>query len=71
MKQDFVKINSVPTRILTWGKWITDNFDDGTENLVILISGSPGIITFYTKFCQTIYENLNGIPVWAIGHAGK
>lgn len=33
--------------------------------------GNPGLPGFYTTFCSTLYEQLNGkAVVWAVGHAG-
>jgi len=71
MRQGFVTINSVPTRILTWGKWITDEFDETSPSLIIFVSGLPGVTLCYKKFIETIHKNLNNIPVWVIGLAGE
>lgn len=71
MQEDFVEINFVPTRICTWGKWITDEFSDDETHLIVFVSGSPGILSFYIKFLTRIYEEMNGIPIWAIAHAGE
>lgn len=71
MQDDYVVINSVPTHIFTWGKWITENSKDNRE-LVLVISGNPGLPGFYTKFGSSLYNELDQeTPIWVIGHAGE
>lgn len=71
--EDYVVVNSVPTHIITIGKWITDEFEsDKTHELVLVIPGNPGYPYLYKKFCQTIHDELETHPsVWVVGHAGK
>lgn len=72
MKEGYVEVNTVPTHIFTWGQWIEDDFDEGTKEIVLMVTGNPGLGGFYTQFCSTIHDELdNKIPVWVIGHAGK
>lgn len=69
MNEAILNINNVPTKIVTWGQWIEEDFKSSSKDVIILIPGNPGITEFYKDFMKTIYEN-TGIPVWAIGHAG-
>ena len=71
MKDGFVTVNRVPTRVLTWNQWIKDEFDSKFKSLVLVISGNPGLPGFYTTFGQTLSDEFEGrFPVWVIGHAG-
>lgn len=67
-REDWIMVNNVPTRILTWGTWVEDLKDD--ENLVFVITGNPGVVDFYEQFLEELHKNLK-MPVWAVGHAGK
>ncbi|XP_075161529.1 lipid droplet associated hydrolase sturkopf [Haematobia irritans] len=70
MKEAFVNIGNVPTRIITFGKWIEESMDDVNE-IAICITGNPGLPGFYSEFCETVHERLEKkIPVWVIGHVG-
>lgn len=68
MNEAFVEVNGVRTKVLTWGRWIEESKGD-TDEIILLIPGNPGVVGFYTKFAQTLYEKTN-IPVWCVGHAG-
>lgn len=71
MEESYVMINSVPTHIFTWGKWITEKSIESKE-LVLIISGNPGLPGFYTKFASSLYNELDKeTPIWVIGHAGE
>lgn len=70
MKESFLTINKVPTKVITWGKTIEETFErHECKDVVILIPGTVGITTFYTTFLETIHKR-TGFPVWVIGHAG-
>lgn len=70
MNTAFVTVNKVPTKILTWGKWIEESFrNDERKEVVIVMTGNPGIVDYYELFCKTIHSK-TGLPVWCIGHAG-
>jgi hypothetical protein len=72
MQDDYVMINSVPTHIFTWGKWLNEKFDNKNKDLVFLITGNPGLPGYYTKFCSSLYNELDKeTPIWVIGHAGE
>lgn len=72
MQDDYVVINSVPTHIFTWGKWITEKKSEEWKELVLIISGNPGLPGYYTKFGSSLYNELDkGTPIWLIGHAGE
>lgn len=67
MQQAYVEVGGVKTKILTWGRTLTDSSD--VNDLLLVIPGNPGVTRFYTMFLQTIHER-TGIPVWIVGHAG-
>ncbi|XP_011183123.2 lipid droplet-associated hydrolase [Zeugodacus cucurbitae] len=70
MKEGFITICGGPTHIITWGRWVEEPMDDVPE-LVICITGNPGLVGFYTEFLHLLYEQLGKkIPVWIIGHLG-
>ncbi|XP_030750951.1 lipid droplet-associated hydrolase [Sitophilus oryzae] len=68
MNEAFVEINKVRTKVVTWGRWIEEAQKD-TNKIIIFIPGNPGVVSFYNKFAQTLYER-SEIPVWCVGHAG-
>ncbi|KAJ8935116.1 hypothetical protein NQ314_013012 [Rhamnusium bicolor] len=68
MHQAYLELNGVRTKVSTWGKWVEESTKD-TEDIVIIITGNPGISGFYDLFAETINEKL-GYPVWCLGHAG-
>lgn len=66
MDTTFVKICGVPTKILTWGKRVGENFD--RKEIILFITGNPGLPGFYITFLATLFNCLQGnIPVWIIG----
>lgn len=72
MREGFVEINSVPTHICTWGKWIEEELNEKTKDLVLIVSGNPGLPGFYLTFAQSLYNEFDEtVPIWVIGHAGK
>nr|CAD7203028.1 unnamed protein product [Timema douglasi] len=68
MQEGFVSVNNVPTRVVSRGGWIEDGLK-GNKELILFISGNPGLTGYYSIFLDTIHSNL-GIPVWALSHAG-
>jgi hypothetical protein len=44
MQEDYVTINSVPTHIFTFGKWIEDKFEEKDKEMVLIVTGNPGEI---------------------------
>lgn len=67
MKEAFVNICNVPTRIITYGGWVEESLDDVKE-VAICITGNPGLPGFYGEFCETLHERLEKkMPVWIIG----
>lgn len=68
MQEAFVNINEIPTHVMTWGKWIEESFADHEREVVICITGNPGLPGFYTQFLSTLHNNLDAkTPVWVIG----
>lgn len=71
MQKGYVEINEVPTHIITWGQWIEDEFDGKAKEIVLMITGNPGLPGFYAKFCESLYNELDKeVPVWIISYAG-
>ncbi|EDW50030.1 lipid droplet-associated hydrolase [Drosophila sechellia] len=68
MQEAYVNINSIPTHIFTWGRWIEETISE--KEIVICITGNPGLPGFYTEFAGTLQKELGDLPVWVIGHAG-
>lgn len=66
MREGFVNINCIPTHIFTWGNWIEDSIEK--NEVVICITGNPGLAGFYTQFMSTISQKIGAdVPVWVIG----
>lgn len=66
MHEAFIPINDVPTHIMSWGPWIEESFP--RKEVVICITGNPGLVGYYTHFCTTVHEQLGpDVPVWVIG----
>ncbi|XP_068143360.1 LOW QUALITY PROTEIN: lipid droplet-associated hydrolase [Drosophila tropicalis] len=68
MQEAYVNINNIPTHIITYGKWIEETITE--KELVICITGNPGLPGFYTEFGASLQQELGNLPVWVIGHAG-
>ncbi|KAJ8948426.1 hypothetical protein NQ318_007949 [Aromia moschata] len=68
MHQAYIELNGVQTKITTWGRWIEES-SSVIEDIVIIVTGNPGVSGFYDLFAKTIHEKL-GYSVWCIGHAG-
>uniref|UniRef100_V5G4L5 Lipid droplet-associated hydrolase n=1 Tax=Anoplophora glabripennis TaxID=217634 RepID=V5G4L5_ANOGL len=68
MHEAFLNLNGVRTKVSTWGRWVEES-SEGQDDIVLIITGNPGINGFYNNFAKTIHEKL-GYPVWCLGHAG-
>ncbi|KAJ8974021.1 hypothetical protein NQ317_006491 [Molorchus minor] len=68
MHQAYLELNKVRTKISTWGRWVEESTKE-VEDIVIIVTGNPGVNGFYDLFAKTLYEKL-GYSVWCIGHAG-
>lgn len=49
MHDEYVEVNGVPTRILTFGKWIEEPFKSDEKELILCITGDF-FSTFFSKF---------------------
>lgn len=66
MEEKFVNINGVPTRIRMWGKTLDEKLDK--KEIILFLSGNPGVTGFYITFLSTLFKFLQGqTPIWAIG----
>ena len=72
MHRAVVKINEVPTEVMTCGRWIEEGIAaEGKQDIVIIITGNPGVPAFYQEFAQTVQSKLpTEVPIWVIGHTG-
>ncbi|KAL4716894.1 hypothetical protein ACJJTC_012705 [Scirpophaga incertulas] len=61
----FKTIGGVKSRIQIWD----DPFYSGGKDVIICITGNPGIIDFYYEFCSEL-SNSTGLPLCLIGQAG-
>lgn len=66
MDEKFMNICGVPTRVRTFGKSLDEPFKK--KEIVLCITGNPGITGFYTIFITSLFKYLaNDTPVWVIG----
>lgn len=66
MQEAFINISDIPTHVMTWGHWIEESYN--SKEVVLCITGNPGLVGFYTKFMSCISETIGReIPVWIIG----
>ena len=69
MKDGFVNINGVSTYIITWGAWVEDKLDENVEDIILLVTGNPGLADYYIPFLTKLHAQL-GMPIWAVSLAG-
>lgn len=62
MKRVFKNVNGIITEVLTWG----DPFGKGIENVIVCITGNPGVPDFYIDFATELYKTLQ-LPICIIG----
>ena len=62
MNETYEIINTVPTHVFTYGKKLGEDFGN-TKELVISISGNPGLKAYYLPFLSTLHQELNELPV--------
>lgn len=43
MQEGYVDVGELPTHIMTWGKWIEDKFSPDEKEIVVCITGNPGL----------------------------
>nr|XP_004930268.2 lipid droplet-associated hydrolase-like [Bombyx mori] len=65
MKSVLVYLNNVQTHLITYG----DPFQNNRTDVIICISGNPGVPDFYIEFASYLHTN-TGLPVCVIGQAG-
>lgn len=67
MQRAFINVGGVLTNVITWGKWVEESLDDVKE-IIVCVTGNPGVPGYYTSFIANLYNELNGeIPIWLIG----
>lgn len=65
MKSVLVYLNNVQTHLITYG----DPFQNNRTDVIICISGNPGVPDFYIEFASYLHTN-TGLPVCVIGNFG-
>lgn len=66
MYKKFVDICGVPTNVTCWGQRLGEPFKK--KEIIVCITGNPGVAGFYTMFLACLYKVLLGnLPVWIIG----
>ncbi|CAK9796862.1 Lipid droplet-associated hydrolase [Anthophora quadrimaculata] len=68
-----LKLNGVPTKVIAEGCWVEEGLARCTKkDIVILLTGNPGVPDFYEGFVKTIRSRLPSteVPIWIVGHAG-
>lgn len=66
MDVKFIDICGVPTKIITLGTPLGKKFDK--KEIVLCITGNPGLCDFYITFLTSLYTFLCGsVSVWIIG----
>lgn len=72
MQQAMLKWNGAPTQVATVGRWVEEGLSNtGKRDVVMVITGNPGIPEFYREFIETLKTRLpSEVPVWVVGHAG-
>ncbi|XP_017763157.1 PREDICTED: lipid droplet-associated hydrolase [Eufriesea mexicana] len=72
MQRAMLKWNDVPTQVVTEGRWVEEGLAEfGRKDVIIVITGNPGIAEFYGGFIKMLKLRLpSEVPIWVIGHAG-
>lgn len=72
MQRAMLQINGIPTQVITEGRWVEEGLAEyGKKDIVLVITGNPGIAEFYEGFIKTIKSRLpSEVPVWVVGNAG-
>ncbi|CAB3256376.1 unnamed protein product [Arctia plantaginis] len=65
MSNEYVSLNHVQTHLITWG----NPFNCGGQDVIICVTGNPGITDFYIDFGSQLNKNTE-LPVCVIGQAG-
>ncbi|XP_011502177.1 PREDICTED: UPF0554 protein C2orf43 homolog [Ceratosolen solmsi marchali] len=72
MYRKTVKVNEVPTEIISCTPW-TENkvLQDGKQDIILIITGNPGVPAYYEEFAISLKNCLfKKLPVYIIGHSG-
>lgn len=62
MKNELITLNKVQTHVITCG----DPFNCDGQDVIICITGNPGITSFYIEFAAELYK-ATGLPLCVIG----
>lgn len=67
----WVIIENVPTKVVTWGKRLDDPFNTKKE-VILFVTGNPGITGYYLYFLAFLYNLiLDSTPIYLIGIFNK
>lgn len=72
MQRAMLTWNGVPTQVVAAGRWVEEGLStDGKRDVVIVITGNPGVAEFYEEFASGLKARLpSEVPVWVVGHGG-
>ncbi|KAI4504481.1 hypothetical protein M0802_000031 [Mischocyttarus mexicanus] len=72
MQKAMLLVNNVQTQVIAEGRWVEEsNPCKDKKDVVIVITGNPGVPQFYTNFIKSVNSKLpSETPVWVIGQAG-
>lgn len=72
MQRAMLKWNNVPTQVIAEGRWVEEGISQiGKKDVVVIITGNPGIPEFYEGFIRNLKLKLpTEVPVWVVGHSG-
>lgn len=62
MKNEFVTLNHIQTHVITYG----DPFNCNGKDVIVCITGNPGIPDFYIEFADELHKS-TGLPLCIIG----
>lgn len=62
MQSTYKTLNKVQTQLFTWGH----PFDCNGSDVIICVTGNPGIPDFYIEFCTEVHKSTK-LPVCIVG----
>ncbi|KAL0278889.1 UNVERIFIED_CONTAM: hypothetical protein PYX00_000571 [Menopon gallinae] len=72
-KTEFVTITGVPVRVDAWGGVSPSDIEKNPEakpkDLILLVPGNPGVVSFYDSFLERLHEKTKKC-VWIVSHGG-
>jgi len=73
MEWEVITLLKVPVKVLCYGgvtpSQIVKNPAKKPKELILVVTGNPGVTEFYTKFASRLYEKTQ-LPIWVVSHGG-